>query len=220
MRPGAARSPRAKPACAGSRRIGSISTCCTGAGSTPLDETLEAFDALVRGGKIRHWGVSNFDVADMEELEAATHGRRAAAEPGALQPDATRHRVGRCCPGASRAASRSWPTRRSSRGGCSAAGRCERVAARHDATPAQVALAWVLRQDGVIAIPKAGFDRPRPRKPPRARHPFDEGRPRRARRGLPAADQAGAARHALTRGQRRTQSAQRNPIRPLVVRGL
>ena len=31
-----------------------------------------------------------------------------------------------------------------------------RVAARHDATPAQVALAWVLRQDGVIAIPKAG----------------------------------------------------------------
>ena len=39
--------------------------------ATPLDETLEAFDALVRDGKIRHWGVSNFDVADMEELAAA-----------------------------------------------------------------------------------------------------------------------------------------------------
>ena len=74
MRRGAGRSPRARPACAGSGRIGSTSTCCTGAETTPLDETLEAFDALVRGGKIRHWGVSNFDVADMEELEAAPGG--------------------------------------------------------------------------------------------------------------------------------------------------
>jgi diketogulonate reductase-like aldo/keto reductase len=40
-------------------------------GAPPLDETLEAFDALVRDSKIRYWGVSNFDVSDMEELAAA-----------------------------------------------------------------------------------------------------------------------------------------------------
>ena len=46
----------------------------------PLDETLEAFDALRRDGKIRHWGVSNFDVDDMEELAAlATVPARAVA---------------------------------------------------------------------------------------------------------------------------------------------
>ena len=40
-------------------------------GSVPLDETLEAFNTLKRDGKIRHWGVSNFDVDDMEELDGA-----------------------------------------------------------------------------------------------------------------------------------------------------
>src|SRR5690348_11205090 len=37
-------------------------------GGGPLDETVEGFEALRRDGKIRHWGVSNFDVDDMEEL--------------------------------------------------------------------------------------------------------------------------------------------------------
>ena len=40
-------------------------------GRVPLDETLEAFDPLHRDGKIRYWGVSNFDVDDMEELADA-----------------------------------------------------------------------------------------------------------------------------------------------------
>src|SRR5687767_10378305 len=39
-------------------------------GHVPLDETVEAFTALERDGKIRHWGVSNFDVDDMEEITA------------------------------------------------------------------------------------------------------------------------------------------------------
>jgi aryl-alcohol dehydrogenase-like predicted oxidoreductase len=47
-------------------------------GATPLDETLEAFAALAAAGKIRHWGVSNFDVGDMVELEAAGGGGAAA----------------------------------------------------------------------------------------------------------------------------------------------
>ena len=50
-------------------------------GSVPLDETLEAFDTLVRDGKIRRWGVSNFDVDDMEELQALDHGPARAPRP-------------------------------------------------------------------------------------------------------------------------------------------
>ena len=46
-------------------------------GSVPLDETLEAFNTLQRDGKIRHWGVSNFDVDDMDELAATGAGGRA-----------------------------------------------------------------------------------------------------------------------------------------------
>ena len=48
-------------------------------GRVPLDETLEAFNTLKRDGKIRHWGVSNFDVDDMEELAALDDERRHAA---------------------------------------------------------------------------------------------------------------------------------------------
>ena len=49
-------------------------------GRVPLDETLEAFQQLERDGKIRHWGVSNFDVDDMEELVGLTaHGGSPAA---------------------------------------------------------------------------------------------------------------------------------------------
>ncbi len=49
-------------------------------GRVPLDETLEAFQQLERDGKIRHWGVSNFDVDDMEELAGLTaHGGSQAA---------------------------------------------------------------------------------------------------------------------------------------------
>ncbi len=40
-------------------------------GGTPLAETVEAFEALRRSGKIRHWGVSNFDTTDMTELSEA-----------------------------------------------------------------------------------------------------------------------------------------------------
>jgi diketogulonate reductase-like aldo/keto reductase len=64
-------------------------------GNVPLAETLEGFEALKRDGKIRDYGVSNFDVGDMEEAQ------------------------------------------------------------QHNATPAQIALAWLAHQDGVVAIPKA-----------------------------------------------------------------
>ena len=43
-------------------------------GSVPLEDTLAGFDDLTKAGKVRHWGVSNFDVDDMEELMALPGG--------------------------------------------------------------------------------------------------------------------------------------------------
>lgn len=47
-------------------------------GGTPLAETVRAFEQLKRDGRIRHWGVSNFDVSDMEELFGVEQGRNCA----------------------------------------------------------------------------------------------------------------------------------------------
>ena len=101
-----------------------------------------AFGALLRAGKIRHWGVSNFDMADMEELAEIAGGRGGGDRPGALQPDAGAASSGTSCRGAGPAhpdhgllADRAGPDARRAR--------AQRVAARHRATPAQVALAWV-----------------------------------------------------------------------------
>jgi diketogulonate reductase-like aldo/keto reductase len=123
-------------------------------GPPPLHETLEAFQALQERGAIRYWGVSNFDVDDMEELFALAGGadcasnqvlynlRRRGIEAGLLpwcrerqipimayspieQGRLLRDRV------------------------------LTAVAIRHRATTAQIALAWVLRQKDMMVIPKA-----------------------------------------------------------------
>jgi diketogulonate reductase-like aldo/keto reductase len=123
-------------------------------GDVPLDETLEAFDALVRAGKIRHWGVSNFDVSDMEELARLTRG--SAVTTDQVVYNLTRRGVEYDLLPWCRA--RAIPVMAYSpieQGRLVKARQLRRVAARLDATPAQVALAWVLRQDGVVAIPKA-----------------------------------------------------------------
>ena len=123
-------------------------------GGTPLDETLEAFDALARAGKIRHWGVSNFDVDDMVDLDAAAAGRVAAANQ--VLYNLTRRGIESALLTQCRA--RGIPIMAYSpieQGRLLGNGVLRRVARRQSATPAQIALAWVLRQDGVIAIPKA-----------------------------------------------------------------
>ena len=56
----------------------------------PLSETLEAFDKLLRAGKIRYWGVSNFDLTDMREL---ARRRRSSGERSHVQRQAPRHRI-------------------------------------------------------------------------------------------------------------------------------
>ena len=121
---------------------------------TSLDETLEAFDALLRAGKIRHWGVSNFDVSDMEELAGLIGGSAVATNQ--VLYNLTRRGIEYALLPWCRV--RAIPVMAYSpveQGRLVKDRHLRRVAKRQDATPAQVALAWVLRQDGVVAIPKA-----------------------------------------------------------------
>ena len=62
-------------------------------GGTPLAETVEALDRLRQSGKVRHWGVSNFDTDDMQELAAAAGRRILPGQSGALQFVAARARI-------------------------------------------------------------------------------------------------------------------------------
>ncbi len=122
----------------------------------PLEETLEAFHTLVQSGDIRHWGVSNFDTADMEEL-AALEGERggSVATNQVLYNPAERGIEFDLLPWCR---SRRIPIMAYSpigHGQLLANRTLGRIAARRSATAAQVAIAWVLRQPGVLTIPKA-----------------------------------------------------------------
>jgi diketogulonate reductase-like aldo/keto reductase len=124
-------------------------------GSVPLDATLEAFAVLIAAGKIRHWGVSNFDVDDMDDLWNTPGGRTASTDQVLynLSRRGIEYKLMPWCRGRGIPIMAYSPIEQGRLLGHQA---LRRVAERHDATPAQVALAWVLRQDGVIAIPKAG----------------------------------------------------------------
>jgi diketogulonate reductase-like aldo/keto reductase len=123
-------------------------------GSMPLAETVEAFEALKKAGKIRHWGVSNFDTDEMEELVALPSGKNCHAN----QVLYNLSRRGPDFDLAPWSQERNMPLMAYSpveQGRLARNARLDVVAARHDATPAQIALAWALAQPGVIAIPKA-----------------------------------------------------------------
>ena len=120
-------------------------------GSTPLAETIEQFEYLRESGKTLRWGVSNFDVDDMEELAPAAVG----ANQVLYNPDArgiefnllpwcaTRHiPVMAYSPVGQAGDLLNQPV-------------LHTIAAKHHATPAQVALAWSIRLPGIITIPKA-----------------------------------------------------------------
>ena len=120
----------------------------------PLADTLDAFHSLVQSGDIRHWGVSNLDTAEMEELIELDGGGEVATNQ-VLYNLARRGIEFDLLPW-SRA--RRIPVMAYSpieQGRLLANRTVGRVASRHNATAAQIALAWVLRQRDVIAIPKA-----------------------------------------------------------------
>lgn len=120
----------------------------------PLEEIVAGFEELIDEGMIARWGVSNFDTRAMNRLNAVEGGEQCAAnqvlyhlgsrgiefdllpwQQEHLQPVMAYSPLGR--------------------GDLLNHPALLAVADRHDATPAQIALAAVLRQDGVIAIPKA-----------------------------------------------------------------
>ncbi len=123
-------------------------------GPHPLKETLAGFEALRQDGLIKAWGVSNFDVDDMEELMALPGGN-AVATNQVLYNLAKRGIEADLLPW-SRA--RGIPIMAYSpidQGRIVRNRALAAVAARHDATPAQIALAWVLRHQDMMVIPKA-----------------------------------------------------------------
>jgi aldehyde reductase len=123
-------------------------------GAVPLAETVAAFERLQRDGKIRHWGVSNLDLDDMQALWEVPGGASVATNQ--LLYNLTRRGI-------------EWnllPWLRERQVPVMAYSPIEQArllespalqafANRHDMSAAQAALAWLLRDDDIIAIPKA-----------------------------------------------------------------
>jgi diketogulonate reductase-like aldo/keto reductase len=125
-------------------------------GGHPLAETVAAFEALRQAGKIRHWGVSNLDVSDMEEVSRAPGGANCAANQVLYHPNSRgiEYDLLPWCEKRGVAVMAYSPlghtTSRLLHSPALVA-----VAKRHGVTAAQVALAWGLRFSHVISIPKA-----------------------------------------------------------------
>jgi diketogulonate reductase-like aldo/keto reductase len=122
-------------------------------GSTPLAETIEGMEALKRAGKIGDWGVSNFDTADMAELAKA--GGDGCVTNQILYNLARRGPEFDLLPDLQRRGVAAMAYSPIEQGGLPDLPALIQVAERHAATAFQIALAWVLRQPGLIAIPKA-----------------------------------------------------------------
>jgi diketogulonate reductase-like aldo/keto reductase len=128
-------------------------------GSYPLEETIAGFEQLREAGKIASWGVSNFDLADLEEARAIAGAGRIACNQVLyhLEERAIEHQVIPWCEaedvavvGYSPFGHGGFPKARSAGGRALA-----EVAAGHDATPHQIALAFLVRRPSLFAIPKA-----------------------------------------------------------------
>ncbi|MFI0847935.1 aldo/keto reductase [Mesorhizobium sp. IMUNJ 23232] len=122
-------------------------------GGVPLSETVGVLEDLKAAGKILHWGVSNFDTEDMEEL-ADTDGSGVETNQ-VLYNLSARGIEYDLLP---QAAARGLPVMAYSpvgQGDLTRDARLGQVAARHGVSAAQVALAWTLRHPHIIAIPKA-----------------------------------------------------------------
>ncbi|WP_024311491.1 aldo/keto reductase [Sinorhizobium medicae] len=124
-------------------------------GGHPLTETVAAFEELKQAGKIRAWGVSNFDVDDMEELAAVPDGGNVAANQ-VLYNLARRGVEFDLLPWSR---GRGVPIMAYSpldEGRLLNDADLIHIAKAHQATPAQVALAFLKTRSGVISIPKTG----------------------------------------------------------------
>jgi diketogulonate reductase-like aldo/keto reductase len=123
-------------------------------GNIPLQETIAGFEALKRDGKIRHWGVSNFDTEDMQDLFAVQGGKACAANQilynvkrrspeWDLLPLMDKHRV----------AGMAYSPIEQSR--LPASGALSDIGKKHGVSRFTVALAWLLKNKNMMVIPKA-----------------------------------------------------------------
>jgi aldehyde reductase len=123
-------------------------------GSVPLEETVAAFEELKRDGKIRHWGVSNLDLGDMKELLLVRNGSAVATnqvlynlERRGIEWELLPWLRSRGIPVmAYSPIEQARLLRRPA---------LAKLAAAHDMTAAQMALAWLLAREGIIVIPKS-----------------------------------------------------------------
>ena len=123
-------------------------------GSIPLAETLAGFEQLRRDSKIRHYGVSNFDRADMAEWVALKGGDTIAADQ-VLYNLSRRGPEWDLVPWCRERGIAIMAYTPLGQGSLLRDRTLTEIASRRNATPAQVALAWLLRQQGMIVIPKA-----------------------------------------------------------------
>jgi diketogulonate reductase-like aldo/keto reductase len=124
-------------------------------GNAPLHETFNAFMALKKDGKIKDFGVSNFDTQDMEKAYQMAGGHEIAANQ-------VLYNLRRRVPEWSLSG---WLKKHNmpliaytpiDRGGLESEPSLKKIAERHNKSVSQIALAWVLQRPNVIAIPKAG----------------------------------------------------------------
>jgi len=125
-------------------------------GSTPLAETVAAFEKLKAEGKIGAWGVSNLDGDDMAELYGVASGGNCATNQVLYNPASRGIEFDLIPDAAQRGATIMGYSPFGHSGGPLKSAALAAVAKRHNATPAQAALAWVMRHPHVIVIPKAG----------------------------------------------------------------
>ena len=125
-------------------------------GSHPLAETVAGFEALRAAGKIRYWGVSNFDAADMKEVIGLPAGAACAADQVLYHPDSRGIEFDLLpwCAGQGIPVMAYSPLGHDVRRLLGSPA-LRAVADRRGDTPAQVAIAWGLRSGLVISIPKA-----------------------------------------------------------------
>ena len=124
-------------------------------GRFPLAETVAGFEDLRAAGKIGAWGVSNLDTDDMEELFGVPDGIGCATDQVLYNPGARGIEFDLLPWCATRAVPAMAYSPVGQGGALLRAPALAAVARRLGATPAQVAIAWALRQPGLIAIPKA-----------------------------------------------------------------
>ena len=123
-------------------------------GSVPLAETVEAFETLKRDGKIRNWGVSNFDASDMDELAGVPNGGNCASNQVLYHLDSrgAEWSLLQQCQKAKIMVMAYSPL---GQGPLLRKPAIKKVADKHGVDAAAAALAWVLRNPGMITIPKA-----------------------------------------------------------------